>query len=139
MNGSIGLILIVFIGICYSHTIFKRSYPTPKGTTHGKSKDYLEYVRANVTMKAKFQEMYGKMVTNGKTTGYLSVDGVPYHSVEELMVEGIIFVYIYYVYMEMCTRNFINIIIIIYIAVCYVLCFVVEINELIYCVNILLA
>eukprot|EP00490_Sorites_sp_Unknown_P012192 CAMPEP_0114672096 /NCGR_PEP_ID=MMETSP0191-20121206/42286_1 /TAXON_ID=126664 /ORGANISM="Sorites sp." /LENGTH=691 /DNA_ID=CAMNT_0001933537 /DNA_START=213 /DNA_END=2288 /DNA_ORIENTATION=- len=39
-------------------------------------------------MKAKFQEMYGKMVTNGKTTGYLSVDGVPYHSVEELMVEA---------------------------------------------------
>ncbi len=38
--------------------------------------------------KNRFLAMYDDVVTNGKENGYLSKDGVPYHSVEELICEA---------------------------------------------------
>ncbi len=38
--------------------------------------------------KNRFLAMYDDVVTNGKENGYLSADGIPYHSVEELICEA---------------------------------------------------
>ena len=40
------------------------------------------------TYKNRFLSMYDDVITNGKENGYLSKDGVPYHSVEELICEA---------------------------------------------------
>jgi len=36
----------------------------------------------------KFLELYDKVITNGKENGYLSEEGVPYHSIETMMCEA---------------------------------------------------
>ncbi|MBP0987966.1 MAG: cellulose 1,4-beta-cellobiosidase, partial [Oscillospiraceae bacterium] len=40
------------------------------------------------TYAERFMSLYDDVYTNGKTNGYLSGDGVPYHSVEELICEA---------------------------------------------------
>ncbi len=68
----------------------KRSYPSPEGYHHGKSSEYFHSIRSEPAnaLADRFSEQYAKVVTNGKQNGYLSQDGVPYHSVETLMVEA---------------------------------------------------
>ena len=85
---SIAILSLLLFGEVYSHSIMKRSYPSPEGTHHGKSDEYFHSIRSQPadSLKDRFNEHYAKVITNGKTNGYLSQDGVPYHSVETLML-----------------------------------------------------
>jgi len=85
------LVSALLLGAAYSHSIMHRSYPSPEGTHHGRSDEYFRSVRSQPadSLKDRFSEHYAKVITNGKQNGYLSPDhGVPYHSVETLMVEA---------------------------------------------------
>ena len=68
-----------------------RSYPSPDGTHHGKSQEYFDSIRSQPadSLKDRFLDLYSKIITNGKENGYLSSDGVPYHSVETLNIDYI--------------------------------------------------
>ena len=78
------------IGMAYSHSIMHQSHPSPEGFHHGKSDAYFHSIRSQPadSLKDRFTEHYTKVITNGVTNGYFSKDGVPYHSVETLMVEA---------------------------------------------------
>ena len=76
------------IGLAFSHSIHKRSYPSPEGLHHGKSNEYFHSIRSLPadSLKDRFLEQYNKIMNT--SSGYFSKDGVPYHSVETLMVEA---------------------------------------------------
>eukprot|EP01084_Bolivina_argentea_P236253 397293_1 len=82
------LIISCLLGLSTSHSVYKRSYPSPKGYHHGKSAEYFHHIRSQPadSLKDRFLEQYNKMMN--KSSGYFSADGVPYHSVETLMVEA---------------------------------------------------
>eukprot|EP00486_Rosalina_sp_Unknown_P013963 CAMPEP_0201579722 /NCGR_PEP_ID=MMETSP0190_2-20130828/27491_1 /ASSEMBLY_ACC=CAM_ASM_000263 /TAXON_ID=37353 /ORGANISM="Rosalina sp." /LENGTH=295 /DNA_ID=CAMNT_0048014547 /DNA_START=129 /DNA_END=1013 /DNA_ORIENTATION=+ len=86
----VAILTLLLFGSAYSHSIMHRSYPSPEGTHHGKSAEHFNAIRSQPadSLKDRFNEHYAKVVTNGKTNGYLSPNGVPYHSVETLMVEA---------------------------------------------------
>eukprot|EP01084_Bolivina_argentea_P145522 255051_1 len=87
---SIAILTLLLFGSVYSHTIKKQSFPSPDGYHHGKSDAQFHAIRSQPadSLKDRFNAHYKKVITNGKTNGYLSPDGVPYHSVETLMVEA---------------------------------------------------
>lgn len=86
----VAILTLLLFGSAYSHSIMHRSYPSPEGTHHGKSAEHFNAIRSQPadSLKDRFNEHYAKVITNGKANGYLSPDGVPYHSVETLMVEA---------------------------------------------------
>jgi len=70
------------------HPMHHASHQTPKWYSHGKSDEYIKKVRSATGQDYldRFTEQYNKI--HNTSNGYFSQDGVPYHSVETLMVEA---------------------------------------------------
>ena len=90
MKEVLSLLLFGLINLNNGHSIYHRSFPSPEGYHHGRTAQYFHSIRSQPadSLKDRFSEQYAKVITNGKTNGYFSSDGVPYHSVETLMVEA---------------------------------------------------
>ena len=69
---SVAIIATVLFGLASSHSVYKRSYPSPKGYTHGKSDEYYKSIRSMPadSLKDRFNEQYKIIMDTQKSKFY---------------------------------------------------------------------
>ena len=81
-------LVFLFAFFFLSESLFYQSYHPGKYHHHGLSKDEINKIKSakGSDLADRFLEQYNKIMD--PTNGYFGAGGVPYHSVETLMVEA---------------------------------------------------